>query len=167
MNNRSLLKVSRTFEETIPVMIHTTETSVLMNTTSIFVVRKEYTLMIVLLLPIYCLRIGLPKCCNCGSAVAQFWCKDCPDSYCAKCFTDVHSLPRLKIHQRVPMKDKPLELKRCKEHPDQRLRYWCSCEALICPDCQISEQHTGHKPFLITEVVKDITKKVCNQLFIR
>ena len=138
-----------------------------MNNTSVFVVRKEHTLVTVLLLLTYCLRIGLPKCCNCASVMAEFWCKDCPDSYCAKCFTEVHSLPRFKIHQRVPMKDKPVELKRCKEHLDERLKYWCSCEALICRDCQISKQHRGHTPVLINEILEDITNKVCTQRFNR
>ena len=147
--------------------ICTAETSVLMNITRAPVIRKKHTPIIILLLLTFYLRIGLPKCCNCGSVVAEFWCKDCPDNYCAKCFTDGHSLPRLKLHQKVLMKDKPVELKRCKEHPDQRLRYWCSCEALICPDCQLSKRHKDHTPVLIKEIVEDITNKVCTQLFIR
>ena len=138
-----------------------------MNTTSVFVVQNEHTLMIVLLLLIYCLRIGLPKCCDCGSIGAEIWCKDCKDNYCNKCSTDAHSRRAFERHQRVPMKDKPVELKRCEEHPDQRLRYWCSCEALICPDCQLSKRHKDHAPILIKEIVEDITKKVCTQLFIR
>ena len=143
-----------------------------MNFTSVFVVRKQHTPMIVLILPTYCHRIGLPICCECTTAVAEIWCKDCENkdcdgNYCDKCSTDTHRRRASERHQRVSMKDKPVELKRCKEHPDERLRYWCSCEALICRDCQISKQHRGHTPVLITEVVEDITKKVCTQRFIR
>ena len=63
----------------------------------------------------------------------------------------------------MSVKQKPVELKRCSKHRDEKLKYWCSCEILICRDCQLSKQHRDHTPVPFDEVVADVIKEVCRQ----
>ena len=63
----------------------------------------------------------------------------------------------------MSVKQKPAELKRCTKHRDEKLKYWCSCEILICPDCQLSREHRDHTAVPFDEVVADVIKEVCRQ----
>ena len=91
---------------------------------------------------------------------AVFWCKDCDAGYCTPCCTDVHKGHTLSQHRRVPIEEKAPEPKRCDLHRDERIKYLCSCGALICRDCQVSKNHRGHTPNLIPDIIKSITEKV-------
>ena len=99
-------------------------------------------------------------CDRCSSALAVFWCKDCDVDYCTPCCTDVHKGRTFSQHRRVPIEEKTPEPKRCDLHRDERIKYLCSCGLLICRDCQMSEEHEGHKPKPILNVIEIITKKV-------
>jgi hypothetical protein len=105
-----------------------------------------------------------PICAECLSKVSNFWCSDCRASYCTGCCTNNHKLRVNAQHRPVPIKEKPTEPKRCDKHRDEKLKYWCSCETLICTDCRESKQHKGHTSAPIVDVVADITEKVNIQL---
>ncbi|CAF1164084.1 unnamed protein product [Adineta steineri] len=102
---------------------------------------------------------SLPECDDCQLTEANFWCIDCAISYCTTCSTTIHKRARTH-HRRVPIAEKPIELKRCEQHRDEKLKYWCSCEKLICMDCQLSKQHKDHTAVPISEVILDITEKL-------
>jgi tripartite motif-containing protein 23 len=101
-----------------------------------------------------------PICEECTSTAAHFWCRDCKHDLCETCCTRLHQGRTLSQHRRIPINDKPIEPMPCVEHPEEKLRYWCSCEAVICRDCQLSEKHRDHKPALIVEVASKITEEV-------
>ncbi len=104
--------------------------------------------------------------CDCSSFVVDFWCSDCNASYCKACCTDIHKRRAFSQHRPVPIHEKPAETKRCGKHPDEKLKYWCSCETLICVDCRASKQHKDHTSVLIVELVVEITEKVCVQPYL-
>ncbi|CAF0725475.1 unnamed protein product [Adineta steineri] len=94
---------------------------------------------------------ALLQCDECLSAEVNFRCIDCKVSYCATCCATFHKRA-LAHHQRVPIGEKPIELNRCEQHRDAKLKYWCNCEKLICMDCRLSEQHKDHIAVPISEL---------------
>ncbi len=107
--------------------------------------------------------LAVSECDECRSAVAEFWCSNCAFNYCATCCTECHQKRVHSQHRRIPIEEKPVESKRCDKHPDEKVKFWCSCETLICVVCQLSRQHRDHKPVPIDEVVLDITENVSFQ----
>ncbi|CAF0861618.1 unnamed protein product [Adineta steineri] len=101
----------------------------------------------------------LPQCDECQSTEADFWCIDCAISCCTTCSIAIHKRA-LAQHRRVPISEKPIEIKRCSQHHDEKLKYWCSCEKLICMDCQLSKQHKDHVAVPISEVIPGITEQL-------
>ncbi|CAF0772745.1 unnamed protein product [Adineta steineri] len=105
---------------------------------------------------------SVPRCDECQSAEAKLWCIDCGIGYCTTCGTTFHKRG-LAHHRLVPIGEKPIEIKRCEQHRDEKLTYWCNCEKLICMDCQLPKQHKDHTAVPISEVTVDITEKVSIQ----
>ncbi|CAF1361319.1 unnamed protein product [Rotaria magnacalcarata] len=105
----------------------------------------------------------VPHCDECHLDAADLWCSDCDADYCRKCCDNLHKGRILSQHRRVPIEEKAAESKRCGFHHDEKIRFLCSCEALICRDCQHSKEHKGHTPALIDEVVLDITEKLTTE----
>ncbi|CAF1139485.1 unnamed protein product [Adineta steineri] len=102
---------------------------------------------------------ALPQCDECQLAEAKLWCIDCATGYCTTCCTSIHKRA-LAHHRQVPIGEKPIEIKRCEQHRDKKLEYWCSCENLICMDCQLSKQHKDHTAIPISEVILHISAKL-------
>ncbi|CAM4826796.1 unnamed protein product [Rotaria magnacalcarata] len=79
-------------------------------------------------------------CSNNHTMEAELWCTNCEQSYCSKCFEQVHELPALKKqnHESIPVHHKPLEPALCDEHHRQKLEFWCNnCQKLVCNRCVI------------------------------
>lgn len=122
--------------------------------------------MIALLILIRYFSTAPTKCSNCPSTLAELWCNDCWKSFCTKCCNDIHTLLAFKDHQRKPITQRPSEPRFCDMHRTEQLRYWCSCEKLICLECRLSDQHKTHKPMSLDEAGNDITVQVCIPIFL-
>ncbi len=74
----------------------------------------------------------------------ELWCRKCEANYCSKCYELVHEIPILKTHVSIPIDQKPIMPVPCNQHPDEKLKFWCStCLTLVCSDCMIN-QHQDH-----------------------
>ncbi|CAF4074720.1 unnamed protein product, partial [Adineta steineri] len=102
---------------------------------------------------------ALPQCDDCQSTEANYWCIECEISYCTTCSVAIHTRARAH-HRRVPIYEKPIESKRCEQHRNEKLKYWCDCEKLICMDCHLSEQHKNHRTVPMSKGIFDITEKL-------
>lgn len=109
------------------------------------------------------LTLEQPMCAECLSKTADFWCGDCKADYCTECCADHHKGRVAAQHRRVPINEKPPELKRCSKHGDENLKYWCSCAVPICGDCKHSKEHNGHTSALLSEVFLEVIEKVSAQ----
>ena len=104
------------------------------------------------------------QCDRCLLVSAFCSCVDCIVNYCASCYTVVHKGPTLSQHRLVvPPREKPPKPRPCDLHPDERIKYLCSCGALICRDSEKSIRHNGHTSKLIDEVAPSIIEKVSIQ----
>ncbi|CAF1030207.1 unnamed protein product [Adineta steineri] len=102
---------------------------------------------------------ALHQCDDCQSTEANYWCIECEISYCTTCSIAIHARARAH-HRRVPIYEKPIESKRCEQHRNEKLKYWCDCEKLICMDCHLSEQHKNHRTVPMSKGIFDITEKL-------
>ena len=93
---------------------------------------------------------------------AEKYCVTCAASVCAEC-SAAHAKMTLFRGHVLQEVSAPRALSKlaavpipqlCKEHQDI-IRYVCSCEQLICRDCQDSKSHAGHTRMLISEVADD------------
>ncbi|CAF4415856.1 unnamed protein product [Rotaria magnacalcarata] len=92
-------------------------------------------------------------CSNNHTMEAELWCTNCEQSYCSKCFEQVHELPALKKqnHESIPVHHKPLEPALCDEHHRQKLEFWCNnCQKLVCNRCVILK----HRDSSLHEIVE-------------
>ncbi|CAF4633495.1 unnamed protein product [Rotaria socialis] len=95
-------------------------------------------------------------CSNDHTVEAELWCMNCEQSYCSKCFEQVHELPALKKknHESIPIHQKPLEPALCDEHHRQKLELWCNnCQKLVCNRCVILK----HRNSSLHEIVETDT----------
>ncbi|CAM4984481.1 unnamed protein product [Rotaria socialis] len=92
-------------------------------------------------------------CSNDHTVEAELWCMNCEQSYCSKCFEQVHELPALKKknHESIPIHHKPLGFVQCEEHHRQKLEFRCNnCQKLVCNRCVILK----HRDSSLHEIVE-------------
>eukprot|EP00753_Platysulcus_tardus_P000677 PLAT10636.1.p1 GENE.PLAT10636.1~~PLAT10636.1.p1 ORF type:complete len:696 (+),score=245.14 PLAT10636.1:130-2088(+) len=99
-----------------------------------------------------------PACSNCSAvAAAEHYCTVCSGMLCGVCDAEVHALPLLAGHRRVPVAEGlRLAKLRCTRHPHQQLLYSCSCDALLCATCMADSmgEHSGHTQCLLSMAIK-------------
>ena len=81
------------------------------------------------------------KCDGCFIENANKYCTNCLKSYCKLCDDHIHTIPRLKLHNRVELKMMFTLKKLCYNH-NLKLNYYCeTCEETICKDCNLLGPH--------------------------
>jgi hypothetical protein len=88
-------------------------------------------------------------------------CDKCENEiYCSECYETVHASRVMQKHQQIPVGDKAPEVKSCKIHADEKLKYWChTCNTLVCTSC-ILLQHKSHDYNLIRSIAEELEVKV-------
>ena len=102
------------------------------------------------------------KCEGCFESDAVCYCKDCNKLFCSLCDGQIHIIPAMRNHQRVPVAE-ILRLKKLCYHHNNILDYYCeSCNEPICYECQVVGPHNT-KLHRISSI-SDSFKKKYNQL---
>jgi Ran GTPase-activating protein (RanGAP) involved in mRNA processing and transport len=111
-------------------------------------------------------NLNPPKCYRCEAEESAFWCdSDCKHCYCSKCWDIIHELGQSRHHTKVPVKDRPFDMPRCKEHDeDDKVKYRCEqCNKDICNNCH-EFKHKGHPVILMIGDVKPLQDEYENGL---
>ncbi|CAF0896467.1 unnamed protein product [Didymodactylos carnosus] len=103
------------------------------------------------------------KCDECNGVIAEFYCDTCKKHFCTACLKQKHSLAEFETHKiivHINEKLSPL----CKEHAEEKLKYWCTgCKLLVCSDCLLF-QHKHHSFIPMQEIVQQTKIKFGSSL---
>lgn len=100
----------------------------------------------------------IEKCEGCFEGEAVCFCKDCNKLLCSLCDGQIHIIPALRDHQRVPISE-ILRLKKLCYHHNNILDYYCeSCNEPICYECQVVGPHNT-KLHRISSINESFQKK--------
>lgn len=75
------------------------------------------------------------KCEGCYFNEGYVYCTNCEKTYCKKCEEQLHIIPRMKTHNRIPVGQMYNLKKLCYNHGNKLNLYCETCEEPICNDC--------------------------------
>ncbi|EGT30405.1 hypothetical protein CAEBREN_21414 [Caenorhabditis brenneri] len=95
-----------------------------------------------------------------GNHEATKWCEKCEQSFCDRCYDDLHRFRAMTTHKAVPVAEKPIYKPKCSGHPDQNGVFCClmpDCPTgeIFCDTCLSNNLHDGH----LYEPLEDIVQR--------
>eukprot|EP00792_Barthelona_sp_PAP020_P003903 TRINITY_DN1746_c0_g1_i1.p1 TRINITY_DN1746_c0_g1~~TRINITY_DN1746_c0_g1_i1.p1 ORF type:complete len:448 (+),score=97.84 TRINITY_DN1746_c0_g1_i1:42-1385(+) len=97
------------------------------------------------------------QCENCHTKTASIYCTDCNLILCKDCSGQIHSIQSFMNHKTVPLSNVESFRTRCPIHPSNFALQWCcSCNTLVCQECQHQHLHESH---LIIDLIEAFDRK--------
>lgn len=104
------------------------------------------------------------RCKYCENSVADYYCKNCRDKMCQKCYDEHKKHSSFSSHVIVLYNERQFAGEHCMEHPSQFYNAGCKdCNTPICPECKL-KYHFSHKDTSIAKVCESARKKVKTNL---
>ncbi len=115
------------------------------------------------------------KCEQCSGGKAKAFCRQCAEFICAECVAIHKKIKSFAGHKTVTLdklkeggageiviQESPLQM--CTKH-DELMKIYCfTCSCLICRDCTIDKDHSGHNHELIKSTAPETKEKLIQHL---
>ena len=113
------------------------------------------------------------KCNGCFNCEALIYCSDCKSNFCKVCDEQLHIIPALKNHTRIPIATNNINNNVnindnnvfCYHHNNSPLKFYCeTCEEPICQECQMLGPHNNklHKILSIPDSFEKKFNEISN-----